>query len=72
MNQKRLEEAERLAIDIAAPLPAIMNLVTENSDDNVPAITILLRDVDNNVHDLCEVLSRLQQEAEPPLKAVAE
>ena len=66
MNQDHLKAAERLAIDIAAPLPVIMNLVTENSDDGLAAITILLRDVDNNAHDLCEVLSRLQQDTKPP------
>ena len=66
MNRERLEEAELLAIDIAAPLPAIMNLVAENSDDNLSALKILLQNVDNNVHDLCEVLYRLQQDAKPP------
>ncbi len=72
MNQKNLEEAERLAIDIAAPLPAIMTLVAADEQLNLPAIMTLLQDVDTKAADLCEVLSRLQQEAEPPLKAVAE
>ena len=66
MNQDHLKAAERLAMEIAAPLPAIMNLVTASTDDSLPAITILLRDVDHKAAELCEVLSRLQQDAKPP------
>ena len=66
MNRERLEEAERLAMEIAAPLPAIMTLVTANEDVSLPAVLTLLQDVDNKAADLCEVLSRLQQDAKPP------
>ena len=68
MNQERLKAAERLAMDIAAPLPAIMALVAANEDASQAAITILLQDVDNKAHDLCEVLSELQ-DTEPSRSA---
>ncbi len=68
MNQERLKAAERLAMDIAAPLPAIMALVAANEDASQAAITILLQDVDNKAHDLCEVLSGLQ-DTEPSRSA---
>ncbi len=60
MNQERLKAAERMAMDIAAPLPTIMTLVAENEGESEAAITILLQDVDHKVSELCEVLSGLQ------------
>ena len=69
MSRERLKAAERLAMDIAAPLPAIMKLVAANEDDGQAAITILLQDVDNKVHDLCEVLSELQLDTGPSSSA---
>ena len=48
MNQKHLEEAERLAIDIAAPLPAIMTL---------------LQDVDTKAAEISDALFKLRQRA---------
>ncbi len=68
MNQERLKAAERMAMDIAAPLPTIMTLVAENEGESEAAITILLQDVDNKAHDLCEVLSGLQ-DTEPSRSA---
>ena len=60
MSRDRLKAAERLAMDIAAPLPAIMTLVAANEDATQAAIKILLQDVDNKAAELCEVLSGLQ------------
>ncbi len=54
---------------IAAPLPTIMTLVAENEGESEAAITILLQDVDNKVSELCEQLSRLQQDTEPSRSA---
>ncbi len=54
---------------IAAPLPAIMALVAANEDASQAAITILLQDVDHKVSELCEVLSSLRQDTEPPRSA---
>ncbi len=60
MNQERLKAAESMAMDIAAPLPAIMGLVADDGGESEAAITILLQDVNNKVSELCEVLSGLQ------------
>ena len=38
MTGKHLEEAQRLAMEVADPLPAIMSLVAANEDVNLPAI----------------------------------
>jgi hypothetical protein len=69
MNQERLVAAESMAMDIAAPLPAIMTLVEANEDEGRAAIMILLRDVNIKLHDLCEVLSDLQRDTEPAKSA---
>jgi len=65
MNQERLKAAERMTMDIAAPLPTIMALVVENEGANEAALTILLQDMNNKLAELCEVLGRLQRGAEP-------
>ena len=69
MSRERLKAAERMAMEIAAPLPTIMTLVAANEDDSQAAITILLQDVDHKVSELCEVLSGLQQDTEPSRSA---
>ena len=65
MNQERLKAAERMTMDIAAPLPTIMALVVENEGASEAAITILLQDMNNKLAELCEVLSDLQQDTGP-------
>ena len=65
MTGKHLEEAERLATEIAAPLPAIMRLVAGNDDLSLPAIEILLQAVDANAGELGEALRSLRKELEP-------
>jgi len=65
MNQERLKAAERMTMDIAAPLPTIMTLVVENEGASEAAITILLQDMNNKLAELCEVLSDLQQDTGP-------
>ena len=65
MSQDRLKAAERLAMEIAGPLPAIITLVAANEDASQAAITILLQDVDDKAAELCEVLSGLQQDTGP-------
>ena len=69
MNQERLKAAERMAMDIAAPLPAIMTLVEANEDEGRVAIMILLKDVNNKLAELCEVLPDLPQDTEPAKSA---
>ena len=65
MTGKHLEEAERLAGEVMAPLPAIMTLVAANEDVNLPAIATLLQAVDDKAGDLVEALSSLRKELEP-------
>ncbi len=65
MTQESLNAAERMAMDIAAPLPTIMTLVKANEDEGRAAIMILLRDVNNKLAELCEVLADLPQDTEP-------
>ncbi len=65
MNQERLKAAERMAMDIAAPLPTIMGLVADDGGESEAAITILLQDMNNKLAELCEVLSELPQDTEP-------
>ena len=65
MNREHLEAAERLAVEIAAPLPAIMTLVDGEEDANRPAIAILLRTVNDKAAELADALFRLRQELEP-------
>jgi len=69
MNQDRLKAAERMAMDIAAPLPAIMGLVADAGGESEAAITILLQDMNNKLAELCEVLSELPQDTEPSRSA---
>ena len=69
MNQERLKATERMTMAIAAPLPAIMTLVDANEDEGQVAITILLQDTNNKLAELCEVLSELQDDTEPPRSA---
>ncbi len=69
MSREHLKAAERMAMEIAAPLPAIMTLVAANEDEGQVAITILLQDLDNKVSELCEVLSELQRDTELPRSA---
>jgi hypothetical protein len=69
MNQGRLKAAERMVMDIAAPLPAIMTLVDANEDEGRVAIMILLKDVNNKAAELCEVLDGLQRDTEPSRSA---
>ena len=64
-----LNPAERMAMEIAAPLPTIMTLVVENEGASEAAITILLQDMNNKLAKLCEVLSRLPQDTEPSRSA---
>jgi len=66
MNQDHLKAAERLAMDIAAPLPAIKTLVAADEDAIQPAITILLQTVDDKAAELSDVLFGLRQQLEPP------
>ncbi len=65
MNREHLEAAERLAVEIAAPLPAIMTLMDGAEDANRPAIAILLRTVNDKAAELDDALRRLRQELEP-------
>ena len=65
MSQECLNAAERMAMDIAAPLPAIMTLVEANEDEGRAAIMILLQDMNNKLAELCEVLSELPQDTGP-------
>ena len=65
MTGKHLEEAERLAMEIAAPLPAIMSLVAANEDVSRPAIMSLLQIVNDKAGELDGVLSSLRKELEP-------
>ena len=65
MNREHLEAAERLAVEVAAPLPAIMTLVDGEEDMNRPAIAILLRAVNDKAAELDDALRRLRQELEP-------
>ena len=69
MTQEHLEAAERLAVEVAAPLPAIMTLVAEEEDANRPAIAILLRTVNDKAANLADALFSLRQELEPPESA---
>ena len=69
MTQESLNAAERMAMDIAAPLPAIMTLVKANEDEGRAAIMILLQDMNNKLAELCEVLADLPQDTEPPRSA---
>ncbi len=69
MSQERLNAAERLAMDIAAPLPAIMTLVDAIEDEGRAAIMILLQDMNNKLAELCEVLADLPQDTEPSRSA---
>ena len=69
MNQERLKAAESMAMDIAAPPPAIMTLVDANEDEGRVAIMILLQDINNKAAELCEVLSDLQRDPEPSRSA---
>ncbi len=69
MNQEHLEAAERLALDIAAPLPAIMTLVASNEDVNQPAIMTLLETVNIKAAEISDALSRLRQEIKPSSSA---
>ncbi len=66
MNQKNLEEVERLAIEIAAPLPAIMTLVAADEQLNLPAIMTLLQDVDGKACEISDALFKLRRDMEPP------
>ena len=65
MTGKHPEEAERLAVEVMAPLPAIMTLVAANEDDNLPAIQSLLQIVDARAGELGEALRSLRKELEP-------
>ena len=65
LTGKHLEEAERLAVEIAEPLPAIMSLVAANDDVSRPAIMSLLQIVNDKAADLDEALSSLRKELEP-------
>ena len=65
MTGKHLEDAARLAVEVAAPLPAIMTLVAANEDVSRPAITILLQAVNDKAADLDEALSSLRKELAP-------
>ncbi len=69
MNREHLETAERLAVEVAAPLPAIMTLVDGQEDANQPAIAILLRTVNDKAADLADALFRLRKDLEPPESA---
>ena len=69
MNREHLEAAERLAVEIAAPLPAIMTLMDGAEDASRPAIAILLRTVNDKAAELDDALRRLRQELEPPGEA---
>ena len=69
MNQKHLEEAERLAMEIAAPLPAIMALVAADEQLNLPAIMTLLETVNSKAGEISDVLFRLRRDMEPPRSA---
>ena len=65
MTGKHLEEAKRLAMEVADPLPAIMTLVAANEDVNRPAIMSLLQIVDDKAGELGDALSSLRKELEP-------
>ena len=65
MTRKHLEAAERLAVEVAPPLPAIMTLMDGAEDANRPAIAILLRTVNDRAGELADALFRLRQELEP-------
>ena len=69
MSRDSLNAAERMAMDIAAPLPAIMTLVKANEDEGRAAIMILLQDMNTKLADLCEVLGDLPQDTEPSRSA---
>ncbi len=66
MNQKHLEEAEHLAMEIAAPLPALMTLVAADEQLNQPAIMTLLETVNSKAAEISDALFRLRQDIEPP------
>ena len=66
MNQNHLEEAERLAMEIAAPLPALMTLVAADEQLNQPAITTLLETVNSKAAEISDALFRLRQDIDPP------
>ncbi len=66
MSREHLKTAERLAMEVAAPLPAIMTLVAADEDAIQPAITILLQTVDDKAAELSDVLFKLRQQLEPP------
>ena len=66
MNQKNLETVERLAMDIAAPLPALMTLVAADEQLNQPAIMTLLKDVDSKAAEISDALFKLRRDMEPP------
>ena len=66
MNRDRLEEAERLAMEIAAPLPAIMTLVAADEQLNQPAIMTLLETVNSKAAEISDSLFRLRRDMEPP------
>ena len=65
MNREHLEAAERLAVEVAAPLPAIMTLMDGGEDAHRPAVDILLRIVNDKAGELADALFRLRQELEP-------
>ena len=65
-NLERLEAAERLAMEIADPLPALMTLVAADEQLNQPAITTLLETVNSKAAEISDALFRLRQDIDPP------
>ena len=64
MKREHLEAAERLATQVAAPLPAIMALMDEGDDANRPAIAILLGTVNDKAAELSDIMGILRREFE--------
>ena len=63
---KDLREAERLAMEIADPLPAIMALVDADEQLNQPAIMTLLETVNSKAAEISDALFKLRRDMEPP------